>query len=64
MKRKALIFLIAGTTFLSAFGGGALFLTPQNHSEQTPTAIAGCPLATGQKTTISERNTELVTSHT
>ena len=55
MKRKAIIFLIAGTTFLSAFGGVASLLATapdstemesrvgiqQNHTEQSPSAIAG-----------------------
>ncbi len=55
MKRKAGIFLIVSTTFLSSFGGGGAMLAAgsnliemepsvqiqQNHTEQTPSAIAG-----------------------
>ena len=53
MKRKAIIFLIAGTTFLSALGGVASILTTTpnstemeqrvqiEQSEQAPVAIAG-----------------------
>ncbi len=55
MKRKVGIFLIVGTTFLSSFGGGGAMLAAwsnlteiepsvqiqQNHTEQTPSAIAG-----------------------
>ena len=55
MKRKAITILIAGTTFLSALGGVAVMLATgpnsvemelraqiqQNHTEQTPIAIAG-----------------------
>ncbi len=55
MKRKAGIFLIVSTTFLSSFGGGGAMLVAgsnlteiepsvqiqQNHTEQPPSAIAG-----------------------
>ncbi len=54
MKRKVGIFLIVGITFLSTFGGGGAMLVTgpnlteiepsvqiqQNHTEQTPSAIA------------------------
>ena len=55
MKRKVMIYLAAGALFLSAFGGGAAFLTTapnstelepsakirQDHTGKAPIAIAG-----------------------